>query len=320
MRWQAPTVGIAQPSVASAMARSMPPATVGTAVTVETSIGRDIDVGERDVGDVHEQVEGGRALGGEPGGRPLDDEHGRFTVAVLIPDGRDDGDLVGAVAVDDVADRPVQAPPAVGRVWRVTVSAPRASAPVIDPAATPPSHRACCASSPQWADRRRELRGRGDERRRVVGPPELLEQDRQLDPPHAETAVVLGDRQGGPVELDHRRPPSRGVGAVVDHRADERRRALLVDDAAHGVLQLALVVIEFEIHAGSIRLAVRVAAGVDEVEISLHPDENDNFTTTGNLREDDATPTSAPCRSMRPVASKFERDEQLWGSGTNRTC
>ena len=129
---------------------------------------------------------------------------------------------------------------------------------------------------------------------------------------HAETAVFLGDRQGRPVQLDHRVPPSAGVGAFVDHRADERGRALLVDDAADGVLQLALVVIEFEIHAGSIRLAVRVDVGVEQVEISLHPDENDNFTATGNLREDE-------CRRRHRRRFK-ERDEQLWGSGTNRTC
>ena len=132
---------------------------------------------------------------------------------------------------------------------------------MIDPAcdaAEPPSALVGVAAV---GDRRCELRGRADERRRVVRPSELLEQDRQLDPAHPETAVLLGDRQGGPVELDHRGPPSGGVDAVVDHRADERRRTLLVDDAAHGVLQLALVVIEFEIHAGSIRLTVRVVGG-----------------------------------------------------------
>ena len=90
----------------------------GDVGAVETSVGRDLDPVECEVGDVHEQVERRRALGGEPRCRALDDEHGRFTV-----DGRDDRDLVGTVAVDDVADRPVESPAAVGRDGRDGVGA-----------------------------------------------------------------------------------------------------------------------------------------------------------------------------------------------------
>ena len=89
------------------------------------------------------------------------------------------------------------------------------------------------------ADQRRELRQRRQERRRVGGAAQLLEHDRQLD-------GVLRVGQLRPARVDVGLPQRRGVDAVLGDLTDQRRRALLADGVAHGVLPQPLIRIELE--------------------------------------------------------------------------
>ena len=213
----------------------------------------------------------------------------------------------------------------------VIVSAPRASAPVIDPAATAPSHRALLVGVAAVGDGRRELRRRADERRRVVRPAELLEQDRQLDPAHARGRRAPRRSPG---------PASTSSTIVAHHPAGSMPSSITerTNDGEHSLSTMPRTVScssrwssssSKSMRAPSVSLCVvgsrRWAGGASEqVEISLHPDENDNFTTTGNLREDecdaDIGVVSNRCDRVSTRFEFRERDEQLWGSGTNRTC
>ena len=89
--------------------------------------------------------------------------------------------------------------------------------------------------------------------------PELLAHHGQLDEPETEPAVVLGDGQGGPVQLDHPAPQLLGVLVLLHHTAHEGDRALALEDGAHRFLQGLLVVGELEFH----RSAHRDHEGVD---------------------------------------------------------
>ena len=246
IRWEAPTVGIAQPSVASATVRSTPPATSSPArrrsAATTTSV-------QRHVGDVRDVVERGRALGGQPGGRPLDDEHGRCTVAVLVrrsrrPRSRRHGRRRrrGGPAVS-------RHPPSVATA--VTVSAPSARAPVIDPAATPSSHRACSAASPQWAiDRRRtEWSWRRTERDRSPGrAPRAGSTARPTScrDHRASSAIASAGQYSSTIVAHH---PDGSVPSSITERTNDGEHSLSTMPRTV-VLQLGLVVIEFEIHAG----------------------------------------------------------------------
>ncbi len=239
----------------------------------------------------------------------------------LAVDGRDDRDLVGTITVDDVADRRRRAAIRRRSATAVTVSAPRASAPVIEPAATPPSHarlllgvaavrRSTGANCVVVATNGDGSLARPSSSSRIASSIQLM----------PETAVLLGDRQRRPVELDHRVPPAGGVDAVVDHRADERRRALLVDDAAHGVLQLALVVVEFEIHA-LLRLASVSRCGSSGGRRRWKSRCTPMRMIISLRRETYAKMNRRRHPSLIGVGfERLRRGEHSWGCGTNRTC
>ena len=88
---------------------------------------------------------------------------------------------------------------------------------------------------------------------------ELLAHHGQLHEPETEAAVLLGDRQGGPVELDHPAPQLLGVLVLLDDTAHQRDGALALEHGAHRLLQRLLVVGELELHG----LTRRDHEGVD---------------------------------------------------------
>ncbi len=89
------------------------------------------------------------------------------------------------------------------------------------------------------ADKRRELRQRGQERRRIGRAPQFLEHDRELD-------RVLRIGQLGPAGVDIGLPQRSRVDPVLGHLPNQRRRALLADGVAHSVLPQPLISIELE--------------------------------------------------------------------------
>ncbi len=129
----------------------------------------------------------------------------------------------GPVGVEDVSGRPVQHP-AVG----VAVGGDA----VVD-------RRTGLLRVEAVAGERRELRQRRQERRRIGGAAEFFEHDRELD-------RVLRVGQLGPARIDVGLPQRRRVDAVLGDLAHQRRRALLADRVAHGVLPQPLISIELE--------------------------------------------------------------------------
>ncbi len=135
----------------------------------------------------------------------------------------DDRKPLGAVGVEDVACGSVEHP-AVG----VAVGGDA----VVD-------RRTRLLRVEAVADQGRELRQRGQERRRIGGAAELLEHDRELD-------GVLRVGQLGPARVDVGLPQRRRVDTVLGDLADQRRRALLAHRVADGVLPQPLIRIELE--------------------------------------------------------------------------
>ena len=88
-------------------------------------------------------------------------------------------------------------------------------------------------------DQRRELRQRRQERCGVGGAAEFFEHDRELD-------RVLRVGQLGPTRVDVGLPQRCGVNAVLGDLTHQRRRALLSDRIAHGVLPQPLIRIELQ--------------------------------------------------------------------------
>ena len=84
-------------------------------------------------------------------------------------------------------------------------------------------------------------------------PPELLDDQAQLDEAEPQPAVLLRDGERGPVEGGHllpQRPRGRVVLALLglEDLPDQRRRAGLAQDGAHAVAQLLLFVGGLEVH------------------------------------------------------------------------
>jgi hypothetical protein len=105
-------------------------------------------------------------------------------------------------------------------------------------------------------DRRCELRARGEEWPRCRGVAEFLEDDGLIDPGHAKAADFGGECECGPVEAGEGVPEVGRVVALVDDPSHVGGRTLFVEDLADSPLELALVVVEFEVHASQPRSRV----------------------------------------------------------------
>ena len=94
---------------------------------------------------------------------------------------------------------------------------------------------------------------RRDERARHERPPELLDQDDQVEVPEAGAAVLLGDEQALPALLRHLLPELRRVALlVVFHLADKRLGALLLQEVARRVLQQFLLFRQSQVHIATL--------------------------------------------------------------------
>ena len=127
--------------------------------------------------------------------------------------GGDDREPLGAVAVEDMMRGAVEHP-AVGVAARGDAAVDRRTRPLRVEAV---------------ARQRGELGQRRQERRRIGGPAEFLQHDRQLD-------GVLGVGQLRPARIDVGLPQRRRVDAVLGDAAHQRRRALLGHGVTYGLL------------------------------------------------------------------------------------
>jgi hypothetical protein len=89
------------------------------------------------------------------------------------------------------------------------------------------------------ADEWRELGECGQERGRVGGPAELLEDDCEFD-------GILGIGELGPTGVDVGLPQRRRVNAVFGDTAHQRGRALFGDGVTHRLLPQPLIVVELQ--------------------------------------------------------------------------
>jgi hypothetical protein len=94
-------------------------------------------------------------------------------------------------------------------------------------------------------DRRRETAEQRDRGERAAG---LLRQDRHLDRPQAAAAVLLGDRDPRPAQLDQPRPEVLVADPALGTLAHTGRAPVVVEDAPRGLLDRQLFFAQTEVH------------------------------------------------------------------------
>ena len=210
---------------------------------------------ERDVHEPATAVEGVERLGG--GRRDRHEHRAHAVVAGLISYAGDHHELVDRVALDDEALRARQhGVVAVERDRRGDVGGVERSRLLGDREGARHLARRNVAEEMRPLLRRSGLAHCGNELRdgREQGTggddaAELLGEDRGFEHSEADPAVLLGDRERGPPELDHRRPQRGGARTVLDDRARERDRALVREHRVNRPAQLFLIGAELELHA-----------------------------------------------------------------------
>ena len=129
---------------------------------------------------------------------------------------------------------------------------------------------------------------------------ELLAHHGQLHEAEAEPTVLLGHRQRRPVELDHPAPQLLGAHVLLDDAADERDRALALEDGAHRLLERALIVGELEFHAAQPR---RDHEGVDRHRTVLRTTTGLRSSSTSRSPHADARRATARTTSTSALTS-----------------